>query len=278
MDRQLTEADFRQFKVKAAGWTLNIATAGSGPPALFMPGLGVSWQWWLSTMQHAAHGRTLFTVDLPGTGRASPLLRFPSAQRIADAMADLVQHMDLQDADAVGHSLGGFLLLQHMARGGSGIRRALVLAPGGVAPMLSSKPYMAVFGMIGIVPFLRRLYRRLMLSAYAQWMPVDAEVEALATHDTRRTANRISLAYQLFNSTRLPLLKELFPEGAPHLKDRVHIIWGQNDSVFRAACAPALAKFLGGAEVTAYDDSDHFPHFSEKERFRAQLRQWLAQR
>lgn len=55
----------------------------------------------------------------------------------------------------------------------------------------------------------------------------------------------------------------------------VHVVWGRDDMVIPVKHAEELATLAPTAEVTIFDDSGHFPHKDDPERFADLLVDWV---
>ncbi len=79
-------------------------------------GLGGRWQHWTENIPELAeHGRVI-AIDLPGFGRSGPPPGAYSIDAFADAVAELVEHLNLPRVVFVGHSLGGPLAVRFAHR------------------------------------------------------------------------------------------------------------------------------------------------------------------
>jgi pimeloyl-ACP methyl ester carboxylesterase len=100
--------------------------AGSGPPVLFLHGLGGSRLAWEPQLEALADDHRCIAWDMPGYGHSRPLDDLTFAA-VADAVVDLLDRLGLDRVDVIGLSFGGHhalhLALAHPAR----VRR-LVLA------------------------------------------------------------------------------------------------------------------------------------------------------
>jgi len=94
-------------------------------------GLGGRWQHWSENIPELAeHGRVI-AVDLPGFGRSGPPQGGYSIDGFADAIAALLEQLDLPRVVFVGHSIGGLLAVRFANRH-PGLVDAIVLAAGTV--------------------------------------------------------------------------------------------------------------------------------------------------
>jgi pimeloyl-ACP methyl ester carboxylesterase len=82
----------------------------------------------LQSRYFAWHGRNALAVDLPGHGRSqgAPL---PSVEAIADWLRDVLDAVEVREAEIVGHSLGSLASLECAARHPERVRRLALLGP-----------------------------------------------------------------------------------------------------------------------------------------------------
>jgi pimeloyl-ACP methyl ester carboxylesterase len=95
---------------------LNVVRFGSGPPIVFIHGMGMSAATWSACMELLSDRYTVVAVDLLGHG-ASPVPEDPAEytrDRALDDLDDVLADLD-EPAVLVGHSLGGYLALAHAA-------------------------------------------------------------------------------------------------------------------------------------------------------------------
>lgn len=90
----------------AAVGSIAYRTAGTGPPVLFLHGLGGTATAWEPQLDDLADSFRCVAWDLPGYGDSEPIvpLTFPA---IADAAVRLLDELDIERADVVGLSFGG---------------------------------------------------------------------------------------------------------------------------------------------------------------------------
>lgn len=133
------EVDWHQHAqtVPIAGSTLHYVDVDhgthhpDGPVFVLVHGLGGRWQHWAENIPELAeHGRVV-AVDLPGFGRSGRPAGGYSFDAFADAIAELVEHLNLPPVVLVGHSLGGPLAVRFAHRHREKVA-AIVLAAGTV--------------------------------------------------------------------------------------------------------------------------------------------------
>src|SRR3954468_18115668 len=88
----------------------NVCEIGSGPPVLFVHGLGGSWQNWLENIPAAGDaGYRAIAVDLPGFGEAEMPREKISIAGYGRWVDRLCGELGLSAVALVGNSMGGFI-------------------------------------------------------------------------------------------------------------------------------------------------------------------------
>src|SRR4051812_24563897 len=105
--------DWREHQrwVRVSDRWANVCEIGSGPPVLFVHGLGGSWQNWLENLvQTAEAGYRAIAVDLPGFGHSEMPAEKISISGYGRWIDALLSEMDVRESlRLVGNSMGGFI-------------------------------------------------------------------------------------------------------------------------------------------------------------------------
>lgn len=222
------------------GVDIAYADIGEGPPILLIHGYGsnhaVNWQStsWFATLTDA--GRRVIAMDVRGHGESAKFYE-PAAYRpsaMAEDAANLLDHLDIAEADVMGYSMGGrigaFLAIEHPAKvhsliiGGMGF--ALVEGIGGEEEIVAALDAPSLDDAIGEIG---RAYRK-----FAEQTRSDRRALAACILGQRET----------ISPQRLCMIR------APTL-----VAVGEKDKV--AGSAAALAELIPGAEVLAIPNRDH---------------------
>lgn len=158
---------------------LDYGDAGpDGRVFVLVHGLGGRWQHWLENVPELAeHGRVI-AVDLPGFGGSRPLPAGYSIDAFADAIAELVEQLDLPPIVVVGHSLGGPVAMR-LAHHHPELVEAVVLAAGTI------QAFAAVLGMQQPGRVLRSRPRTV-VATYVEVLTAGLPVPALVRNQTMR--------------------------------------------------------------------------------------------
>ncbi|WP_336485377.1 alpha/beta fold hydrolase BchO [Methylobacterium nigriterrae] len=150
-DRPLWEREGRDWPhraasrfVEAAGlrWHVQEMGAPDRPPLVLVHGTGAATHSWRGLMPRLAEQFRVVAPDLPGHGFTDPLPdRRLSLPGMASALGDLLRHLGIEPAVAVGHSAGAAILARLCLDGG--IEPRLLVALNGAL-----KPFPGMAGLI----------------------------------------------------------------------------------------------------------------------------------
>jgi pimeloyl-ACP methyl ester carboxylesterase len=126
--------------VDTAAGAVSTIQAGTGEPVLMIHGLGATKASFLPTLDALAPAYRAIGVDLPGFGDSDkPLFAAYDPRFFANAMAALLDALELDSAHVVGNSMGGRVALELGLSHRSRVRRIVLLAPS--MPWLKSRPW-----------------------------------------------------------------------------------------------------------------------------------------
>ena len=114
------------------GVRLRAFVGGEGPPLLLVHGYGGA-AWNFSELAPLLGGRRLLIPDLPGHGASSALPAAAPLAAYADVVAALCEAEGVEEADVLGHSLGGVVGLRLAERHPHLVRRLILAAPAGIS-------------------------------------------------------------------------------------------------------------------------------------------------
>lgn len=107
---------------------LRYLTGGSGPPLVFLHGIGldaatVSWRYALPAL---AEDYTVYALDLPGHGASAKPRRTYTTDYYVETLSAFVDELGIEAASVVGISMGGSVALGHALDGGDPEKLVLV--------------------------------------------------------------------------------------------------------------------------------------------------------
>ncbi|OAI48387.1 hypothetical protein AYO44_07065 [Planctomycetaceae bacterium SCGC AG-212-F19] len=98
------------------GSSIFFESQGEGPPIVFVHGLGGTSNVWHAQRVVLSRYFRVVTFDLTGSGRSDKTRRGYSIEGWADDVAALMDHLGLQDAVVVGHSMGTVIVQKFAAK------------------------------------------------------------------------------------------------------------------------------------------------------------------
>ena len=263
----------------------NVIELGSGPPVLFVHGLGGSWQNWLENLPATAEaGYRAIAVDLPGFG-ASEMPREKSSisgyGRWVDSLCDA---LGTGPVALVGNSMGGFIGCEVAIKFPPRVERLVLVSAAGIT--IEHQRNDAVMG---------TLYRTERISKFlATWLAAHAE--GLSTRPRLRKALlRFVMAHpdrlpgpliseQVRGSGKagfLPALEALtnYPirERLPEVACPTLIVWGADDRLVPRRDADTFEELIPDSRKVVFEDTGHVAMLERPARFNRLVLDFLAE-
>ena len=85
---------------------------GEGAPVLLIHGFGGNLENWLFNIDAIAEKAPVYALDLPGHGQSVKAVANPDLETMVSAVVQLMDHLKLDKAHLVGHSMGGLVAAQ----------------------------------------------------------------------------------------------------------------------------------------------------------------------
>lgn len=87
------------------------SSVGTGNPLVLLHGFLESSSIWDPFVKELSEKRQVIIIDLPGHGRSGNLGETHSMELMADAVSEILKHLDIKQVTMVGHSMGGYVCL-----------------------------------------------------------------------------------------------------------------------------------------------------------------------
>jgi pimeloyl-ACP methyl ester carboxylesterase len=252
--------------------------AGEGQPLVLLHGLGASRRQWHRVTPLLSGDRLVLAPDLPGFGDSEPAGPGFDFDAVSDALAQaLAEHVDGR-FDLLGTSLGGAVALRFALAHPDLVRRLVLSAPAGFAPVpwgladaagVLAGPALGTRRIAGVPLSASPAARRLLL-----WGAV-AEPARLSASDTRLILRGSGRATRLgpalaavLRADHRPLLARL---GAP-----LGLIWGERDRVVPFATLESIRALRPDVIAETIPRAAHIPQLERPAEFAAAVRRVLA--
>lgn len=259
-DRPANDRPANDRLVIADGFHLRVREEGpaDGVPIVLVHGFSHSLETWDAWAEDLARDHRVIRFDLPGHGHSGPDERERySNEETVDALAGLIEALDLKRPTIGGSSLGGLVAWRYAARAKSAARGLILVAPGGY-PIngVSDQPVAAPRH---VEAFLR----------FAPASAVRDATRALYGDPELLTADRVASvrAAMAADGVGEALVKRLsrftLPDPTADLA-RVRVptllLWGRRDVMVPVGHAERFVRALPNARKIVYDGLGHLPH------------------
>ncbi|WP_181707701.1 alpha/beta fold hydrolase [Chthonobacter rhizosphaerae] len=252
------------------GRTVHAIDAGHGTPVVVLHGCCSLAEEMMAALEPGARGLRLIAVDRPGYGFSDPLPEGgagPAAQ--ADWLADVMDHLGLDDAVVLAHSLGSATALQFGLRHPERLRALCLIAPfcrptdHPAMPLMRALMTPVIGGVLrhAVLPRLVPLIgpSRLAVALHPDRVP-DYLLDFPFAHAAQPVAIQTMAAELIaFNNLSTDAWAEIAAVAAP-----VSVIVGEKDTIADPLHhVDWLTSLLTGAEVTVMPGVGHTPHHAD---------------
>ena len=265
--------------IEFRGCRLSYEVQGSGPPVVFIQGVGLHGRGWTPQVQGLRHAFRCLTFDNRGMGASQPVGAAITVPVMAEDALRIMSEAGWDSAHLVGHSLGGPIALEMALTSPARVRSLSLLctvARGADATRLSRRIlWLGLRSRIGTRPMRRRAFLRMVMpEAALRERDADAlalELEPLFGHDLADqppVAMKQLGALRAFDATgRLGRLA-----GIPTL-----VVSAAHDPIAPPRFGRALAAGIPGARYVGFADASHGLPIQHPDRVNALLAEHLAQ-
>jgi pimeloyl-ACP methyl ester carboxylesterase len=275
-----TPGRLRFDRVRTAAGSFSILEAGSGPPVLMLHGLGGTKASFLPTVAALAPDFRAIAVDALGFGDSDkPLGASYGPQFQADAVAALLDAMEIDRAHLLGHSMGGRIALEVGFEHHRRIERLVLMTPA-MAWLRERRwaPYLKLvrpeLGLLQIAPrpVVDRIVRRLIPGADspAAAAGIDEFIRAYTTARGRAAfyaaARHIYLDEPHGDDGFWTRLRELAPDAM--------FLWGRKDMLVPTAFMKHVERELPAAHHVELD-CGHIPQIERPRQAHAAIASFL---
>lgn len=262
---------------------------GAGPPVVFLHGFAANRSHWSPWLPHLSEDYECLTVDLPGFGEApAPAHGDYSPAGMATAVADWIEHLDLDDCTIVGHSMGGGIALlvaleltRRAAAGGRPRLGGLVSVAGAAYPQreppfvhLARRGWVATLG-FAILPkrwLVRMAMRQIVVQADAV-TPERVEAYARPMREAARRRAFLDCARRIVPPDIAAVTARIPEIDVPAL-----CLWGRQDPVIPLSIGERLARDLPRGRLVVLEHCGHQVVEEQPDESLALLREFLAAR
>jgi pimeloyl-ACP methyl ester carboxylesterase len=252
-------------------------TGGEGPTVLLVHGITNSSRTWTPVTERLAErGLHVLAPDLPGHGDSERQRGDHSLGAHASILRDFLSVVDVERVTIVGHSLGGGVVMQFSYQFPEFVERMVLVSSGGlgreVSPAIraATLPFAEqVIGLGASAPVTRAAglvggtLGRLGLKPGGDFEEIMEGLTSLSDRERREAFVRTARSVITPRGQRVTATDKLYlAADMPTL-----LIAGERDSVIPADHSRAAADLAPGSRLEIFEESGHFPHLEEPDRF-----------
>lgn len=279
------------------GTRLAYTEVGEGPRLLCLPGGPGRASAYLEDLGGLAARRTLVRLDTRGTGM-SEVPADPSTMRfdrLAGDVEALREHLDLEQADVLGHSAGCLVAQAWASAHPERVRSLVLVTPsdrlqGGsrsdvaeIRASRSGEPWYADAAeaqeALACAPPAQQqsLVRATRPFFYGRW---DERTQAHAATADRQSSKRAELAFsgQHSGAGVEEVDVAAIVDGLKHVDSPVLVVGGERDALTGVASVHAVADAFPLSRAVVLERAGHFPWVDEPDAFRGTVEPFLADR
>jgi pimeloyl-ACP methyl ester carboxylesterase len=268
------------------GQRLSFVDSGTGPVLLFVHGLLGSHRNWAHLIDRLDDSHRVIVPDLFGHGTSAKPMGDYSLGAHAATLRDLLDRLGIDRATIVGHSLGGGISMEFCYLFPDRVERLVLVSTGGlgreVSPVLRSA---TLPGAEWVLPVIA-----------STWVHDRGEFIGRVLHKVGwRPSSDVTAAWQGFTSLSdadgrrafLATTRAVVDPGgqtvnaSDYLAETIAIptlvVWGGRDRMIPVQHAEHARASIPGCRVEIFEQSGHFPHLDEPDRFAAVLRSFVAE-
>ena len=267
------------------GEKIHLQISGSGRPIVMLHGWTSSAEEWFPFLEALTAGHRVYRWDARGHGGHRPSCdNAPTVQRMARDLRAMLEHYDLRDVIAVGHSMGALTLWQYIAD--FGCERLAKVCFIDQSPRLLTDadwPH-GIYGdfdaarAAAFINELQQDFAESVLRLGALGLNARArqkyEENAKGWEKARQTLRALAPA---------PLIacwRSLTEADYRATLERIDIpallIYGGASNFYRADTAHYVQSRIADAVLHIYEDTDHSPHQWQRERFARDLLDFIG--
>lgn len=235
--------------IQVSGLPIHYEVAGEGEPVVLVHGLSESTRLWYRNIPELSRHYRVYLVDLPGFGAMRKAHRHFNLQESGSWLHNWMLAVGLEEANLVGHSMGGYVVMALTALQPQKVKRLVLVDSIGIPFNLSVRQL--------VYPALKSVMR----THPSFWPCIHFDYLRAGPIMVGKAAQQIAMldATQVISSVCVPTL----------------IIWGENDDLVPLAAGRQLHEQLAGSRLFILPKTNHFGMFERPYEFNNSLLAFL---
>lgn len=267
------------------GEKIHLQVSGDGPPIVMLHGWTCNHEEWFPFLGPLTARHTVYRWDARGHGtHPAPRATPPTVQRMARDLKNLLEHYDLHDAVAVGHSMGALTLWQYIADNGCARLGKVCLIDQSPKLMTDGDWRLGIYGDFDatrsqrFVSDMRADFPEAVLRLTAHGLNERArekyEANAKGWEKSRQWLQQLNPDPLV--ACWQSLVAADYREVLAKIAIPALLVYGEQSNFYHTATAHYVASQIPAAVLHIYEGTDHSPHQWQRERFAADLLAFIA--
>jgi non-heme chloroperoxidase len=276
-------ADYDSFTA-SDGQVVPVCVLGNGPPLVLVHGVGCSHRDWLPVARRLARRHCVLAWDARGHGSCRPVHGSITLARLAEDLAEMLDHFGLERPVLVGHSMGALTLMQYLHSYGTQRVAAVALVDQSPRIVTDDSWRLGLFGscsaamLSGLIAGARRDLAETLLNEVGAragaWLRHLLGVEASLGRMLRRRLGRIDVRPLL--DLAESMAQADFRASLSRLDAPLLVVLGARSPHYAGLPLDAWYRdTVKHAQISIYPRAGHSPHVSEPLRFARELQRFI---
>jgi non-heme chloroperoxidase len=278
-----TAGDYDSFTA-GDGQLIPVCVLGDGPPLVLVHGVGCSHRDWMPVARRLARRHCVLAWDARGHGSCRPVHGSITLARLAEDLAEMLDHFGLERPVLVGHSMGAMTLMQYLHSHGTQRVAAVALVDQSPRIVTDDTWRLGLFGgcsaamLSGLIAGARRDLAETLLNEVGAfggaWLRRQLSAEASLGQMLRRRLGRVDLRPLL--DLAESMAQADFRASLSRLDAPLLVVLGARSPHYAGLPLDAWYRdTVKHAQISIYPRAGHSPHVTEPLRFVRELERFI---
>ena len=254
-----------ESKLNVAGTDVQMFSAGSGPPLVYLHGSGGT-TGWQDYHQELSQRYTVYAPAQPGFNGTVRPAWLSTITDLAHFNLEMIQVLGLEQYILMGSSMGGWLAAEMAAMEPRNLKGLVLIDAAGIRP--ANGEIAEIFMVSAQTRAGQRFFDTSQVPNYESLSREMTPEETLVEHSNREMASRLCWKPYLHNPSLPHYLKRV---TTPAL-----IVWGKQDAIIPLECGEQYQQALPNASLQVIDRCGHSPQMEKPQEFHKVVTEFLS--
>ena len=250
--------------IKIENLNIHYKVSGTGEPVILLHGWGCNIDYFAKLQAHLAKKFIVYAIDLPGFGLSATPEKIWGSAEYANLIEQFVTGLKITSPILLGHSLGGKIIINLIARGLVAAKKIILISSSGIQLPKAFKTNVRIY-----------FFKLLKFLAY---LPIMRNIlgPRLELYRKRFGSNDYKNASGIMRAILVKTVNENVITLLPKIKIPTLLIWGDQDNTTLVQAGKIMQQDILGSKLKVFSGSGHFPFLDNWERFIVELDDFLG--